>query len=99
MSVENLKRCSNCKCSRSVSDHFEKNRKGELSKHVIHVEVDGGTTTRHSERNITQSKECVISVAISTVLMVGFRPINGLGFVQRVALVGKAALMISTGGY
>ena len=32
MSVENLKRCSGCKCTLSVSDNFEKNRKGELYK-------------------------------------------------------------------
>jgi hypothetical protein len=48
---------------------------------------------------LQQSKEYVISVVISTVLMVGFRLINGLGFVLRVDLVGKPALMISTGGY
>ena len=32
MSVENLKRCSNCKCTLAVADYFEKNRKGELYK-------------------------------------------------------------------
>ena len=32
MSVDNLRRCSNCKCTLAVADYFEKNRKGELYK-------------------------------------------------------------------
>ena len=32
MSVENLRRCSNCKCTLAVADYFERNRKGELYK-------------------------------------------------------------------
>ena len=32
MSVDNLKTCSNCKCTLAVADYFEKKRKGEIYK-------------------------------------------------------------------
>ena len=76
-------------------------RIGKVSgiSYAMGVEVSGESMVIHQGRNTTGKRDCVISVVIRTVLMVGFRPINGLGFVLRVALVGKPTSMISTGGY
>ena len=50
MSVENLKRCSNCKCTLSVSDNFEKNRKGELFKTCNGCRSKGRTNKKVCDR-------------------------------------------------
>ena len=63
------------------------------------VEVEEEQQMNNLGKSTTMSIMFAKSARISTVSVAGFRPINGLGFVLRVALVGKPALMISTGGY
>ena len=62
------------------------------------VEVEEELIMINLGKNITVIIMSAKSAIISIVSIVGFRPINGLGFVLRVILVVSLIRRISTGG-